>query len=107
MQRRRSNRRRMDTRIGNSQTSLMSLPPDSPSSLESSNITCNVDLSHLDITSLKNYKRVFRLRTRHATASKAEMIAMATKHFQTWTQLPSEEEIVETFIWTIKNTDRE
>jgi hypothetical protein len=42
------------------------------------------DLNHLDVSSLRNYKKVFRLRTKHANASKVELAAAAARHFATW-----------------------
>ena len=63
-----------------------------------------MDLNHIDISSLRNYKRIHKLRTRQNNASKAELVSAAIKHFQAWNTLPPEEEIIETFILNIKSS---
>ena len=61
----------------------------------------NVNLNHMNIESLKKYKRVYKLRTRANNTSKSEMVSLVQKHFQTM-PVPDEAETIETFIYNIK-----
>ena len=61
----------------------------------------NVNLNHMNIESLKKFKRIYKLRTRANNTSKSEMVSLVQKHFQTMA-VPDEAETIETFIFNIK-----
>eukprot|EP01102_Stenamoeba_stenopodia_P018676 TRINITY_DN6897_c0_g1_i2.p1 TRINITY_DN6897_c0_g1~~TRINITY_DN6897_c0_g1_i2.p1 ORF type:complete len:138 (+),score=31.67 TRINITY_DN6897_c0_g1_i2:55-468(+) len=62
-----------------------------------------VDFSKLELSTLKKYKRYYKLRTR-SSSNKAELVAAIAKHFQTM-QI-SESQILETFVYLIKRKER-
>jgi len=59
-----------------------------------------VDFSELDITSLKRYKRLYKLRTRNSS-SKPELVSAVSKHFATISV--NELEIIEQFLEIINS----
>jgi len=59
-----------------------------------------VDLSKLDLMALKRYKKHYKLRTRHKTSRKADLVAAVSRHFAA--QSVDEAETIERFVFALK-----
>jgi hypothetical protein len=60
------------------------------------------NLRHMELASLKRYKRMFHFKTRHARPENEELYAAVVRHFAD-SDTPFEEETVENFIYIVKN----
>mmetsp|Transcript_7215 Transcript_7215/g.7917 ORF Transcript_7215/g.7917 Transcript_7215/m.7917 type:complete len:90 (-) Transcript_7215:139-408(-) len=74
----------------------------SPVNVKEEEPKMTVDLSVLDLQSLRVYKRKNRLKTR-SNPTKQELIDAATEHFRTW-EMPSDYEVLDNFLYNARFT---
>lgn len=59
-----------------------------------------VDMSKLDLTALKRYKKHYKLRTRHKASRKADLVLAVSRHFAA--QSVDEVDTIERFVYALK-----
>jgi len=72
--------------------------------LENQNIDqlTSANLRHMELASLKRYKRVFHVKTRHTRSENEELYTRVVRHFAD-SETPIEDMTIENFIYNVKN----